>query len=75
MPFKLVSKNGSLNYVRDPKTGAYGDVFEDSISEHDNLSEAVAEFLYSVEDYGKPGANKVTLTYNPSKKDKKKGKK
>lgn len=68
--FKLVIKNGNSGYHWNEKTGNYSTKTEDSVSEFDNLAEALAEFLWSVSD--EYNSNKVSLVFVPSKKKDKK---
>lgn len=75
MSFRMVVKNGDVNYEFNSKTGSYDTEPIDVVTEYATLSEALAEFLYAVEDYGQASEKKVVLTYLPSKKKGKKEKK
>ncbi len=71
MSFKLVVKDGETDYKYNTKTGGYESKPVDSVNTFEHLAEALAEFLYSIEDYGTPTEDKVSLSYIPEKKGKK----
>ena len=71
MAFKVVIKNGDVDYQYNQKTGQYDSKKVDSVTEYKTLPEALAEYLYSIEDYGQPGQNKASLVYVPENKGKK----
>lgn len=71
MSFKVTVKNGTLDYKWNTEKNAFGNKRMDQVDKFDTLAEALAEFLYVIEDHGIPSDEKVTLTYIPAKKDKK----
>lgn len=69
MSFELVIKNNKMEY-KQGKDGSYKYKDVDDIRTYDSLAEALAEFLYSVND--NYNEDRVTLKFIPSKKKKKK---
>ena len=68
MSFKLIVKDGETKYSMN-KRGVYSSKIVDRVEEFDTLGEALAEFLYNVND--EYTDEKVSLVFNPSKKGKK----
>lgn len=66
MTFKLVVKDGATKYKYDPKTGYNKSKTVDRVEKFDDLTSALAEFLYYVGNEDE----RVSLVYVPNKGDK-----
>ncbi len=64
MSFKLVIKDGDTKYKM--KNGTYTPKVIDRVEEYETLGEALAEFLYSVND--EYNDEKISLVFTPKKK-------
>lgn len=64
MSYKIVVKDGDTRYAS--KNGTYVAKTVDRVEKYDDLSTALADFLYYTND--EFSFNKVSLTYVPSKK-------